>query len=58
MESLHKSKLQIEIARAEHRLVAMAEKSIVQSIVFSFPIILNLILHLCIFDLFGHFNLF
>ena len=32
MESLHKSKLQIEIARAE-RLVAMVEKSIVQSIV-------------------------
>ena len=32
MESLHKSKLQIEIARAEHRLVVMAEKSNVQSI--------------------------
>ena len=36
MESLHKSTLQIEIARAEHRLVAMAEKSIVQSIVVYF----------------------
>ena len=35
MESLHKSKLQIEISRAE-RLVAMAEKSIVQSIVVYF----------------------